>query len=316
MNLAKIVAASSIGLFSVLVASPALADGALITVKDGANVIVSRATLATFAAGSQQAFTSQGGATGVTTYTATTFSIDSVAGASGLLLMTLNGKSIGVTVTVEFTTADASGREQVTSTGTFWDVVFDASSATLDDSGFHGNYSFRFLNVSYQAAPQSKAQLRPLPPTIPIIARIAGRAPILVEGAQAAPPPTSVDAVYLALNGNQSFAKTKLKSATLSVVMPVSFAAGGAVTGRSHITLAVTQSRSAPTIVFQQAMTNATRFTTGTLSFVHTNADGSTTSQLDAALKDVAVRTDAIAMQSSSSTESTSMDLAGLNLSP
>jgi hypothetical protein len=317
----------------------AWADGALITVKDnGSNVLVNRATLNGFNVSSTQVANigsqSSGAGAAKVTYTPASFEIDSVAGAGALVKAAVSGTVLAVTI--EFTTANAQGVEQVTSVGNFKTALMQTCGFSFDDSGFRGNYAFAYAAVSYTTpAPPAAtgatgatgrkmlalAPMRELTQPLPTIHRLAVRPQILLSGAVAAAP-ANVDSVYFSLTGyneNTAFPRTKVKTFSGDLDVPIAIGSQSTGAGAGKITFnpfTITQAKSSPTLVFQQSVSSGTAFKTGTVSFVHTAADGSTTSQLDLNVKLVAAKSEDVSFQNGVSTEKTQFEYGGLTTTP
>jgi type VI protein secretion system component Hcp len=314
---------------SAFVASSARADGALITIHDTAsNVLVNRATLNGLNVSSTQQQTvasSTGAGAGKVTFSPATFEIDSVVGAGALVKATENGTNLDVTI--EFTTANAQGAEQVTSVGTFKLAAMKTCAFAFDDAGFRMNYSFEYGEVAYAAPPapastgKPQVEGRKLLQPMPTIQRVAVRAPIALTSV-ATLAPQNVDSVYLTVTGStaaQSFPRTKVKSVSGDIEQTLSIGSQSSGAGAGKVTFNpfnVTQARSSPTLVFQQAVTSGMTFPTGTVSFMHTAADGTPTLLLDLNLRLVAVKSENVGMQSGVSAEKTTFAYGALSTAP
>jgi hypothetical protein len=319
-------AALPLALAAALVSTSAKADGAFLTFKDGAGqTIGTRAPVATFTAGTLQpppldavlhpdpALPVGGGF-----YSPTTFEIDGVTNMLDYL------QRVGVplaTVTVEFTTPNASGQEVVTSVGTFSGAMMKTADVIFDPSGLRGLFSFVFNDVAYTASTAGLATSeravavtapRKLTGPLPVLTRSnVSRRPAVVTGA-----PT-VDAAYLTLTPAQgsplpAVQTGALKTAAFGLGHVMSMTQSGPVAGIVRTPLVVTRTH-ATTPIFQQSMSTGASWPTGRLSFVHTNADGTTTPVLHFNLQVARVRSDQASVSGGVSTETITLAYGGVS---
>jgi hypothetical protein len=331
MRFSIIAAALPLALAAALVSTSARADGAFITLKDGAGQLIgTRAPVATFTAGTLQSYPIDPrhpadplGAGGY--YSPSTFEIDGATNMPDYLQKV--GATFG-TVTVEFTTPNASGQEVVTSVGTFSGAMLKTAGASFDASGLRGLYSFDFGGVAYTTASNADpataqravavAAPRKLTGSLPVLTRSNSRHPTAVAGAPI------VDAAYLALTpapGSPlpAVQTGALKTAAFSVELVVMGGQAGPLTIGAAPTVSIygrplTITRThATTPTFQQSISTRGSWPTGTLSFVHTNADGTTTPVVHFTLLVASVRTDQAAVSGGVSTETTTIAYGSVN---
>jgi hypothetical protein len=313
-------------------ASTARADGALVTV----TTKTTGATLLNRATTNGLSVTTQG-----TNSQKVDFEIDSATGASALLNLTKSGEAVALKI--EFTTADAQGREQVTSVCTASVAAVKVGKFTLDDTGFRMNYTLVETPMTCGAPPangtSSGAATTPAPAvTAPkSVPRLATRSEIIVGAVPTIPklPPPNVSAAFLTLaagSNNQGLPKTQLKGASGSAesVLNVGSQSTGGGSARMSFHAQVTQSSSAPTPVLSapsskvqvgvasgpQATATTAPFPSGVLSFAIRRLDGTWSSALDVNLTSLGVGSDTFATGSGGGVETTDLAVTSATFGP
>jgi type VI protein secretion system component Hcp len=299
MRALPVLTSVSIAAAAFLAVTSARADGAVVTIRNASGTLIDHQTVTSLSIGSQQ---NSGGKVG---FTPTSFEVAGPTGFPALFSATMSNDAI--TVVVDFTTADAQGREQVSSTAKFEHGAMSRVGFSLDDSGFVASYSFGCAQVEYVTTATATAPTKTLTlDKIPVLRRTPGRAPMEIAiGAVAHLPAQKIDSAYLDFAA-PSFPRTKLKSAKGDVDRPINLGSSAGATKLDPMTVVI--ARSSPTAAFQPGHA----FAGGTLSFVHTNADGSTTPMLTLRLKDVAVKSDSFALTNGAGAETTTFAYANV----
>lgn len=229
------------GLIVVCTAAAARADGAVFTLRDDkGNVVVDRATVAAWSV----------------TPRMTDLTLESAADCATLAKVIqgkVQSRNQGAAM-IEYTTADADGKERVTATEKLVAASWRQVTLVLDGTGFHCDTQFE-TSTTQKLTKRIKRSSTP-------------RAKIVV-GDVSVPPPAPVDAAYVTFT--PGYARTKVQYASTNWD---SERGGGLWNSGFSFVLAASD----PALLRLKA---ANTHFSGALDFVHTNADGTTTTAIE-----------------------------------
>jgi hypothetical protein len=240
------------------------------------------------------------------------FEIDGAEDLVPYFQQTLTGQHDGV-ATVEFTTTDPQGREQVTSVAKLTSVMFKRCGLDLSPSSFGAHYALEVGGVQYGTPAATGGGVagvqRALTTPIPVVSRATAlRAlfPVL-----AVPPsPHVTGALSFQEAGRWQSVPVQTVSFSLESVPVAQAGAGGAKLASSQLTVAQTGSGT-PAL-----QTLGKSFLSGRVSFVSTGTDGKTARLFDLEMTPLVVSGDQVAQSGGAQSETTSFSFRSLAVVP